>query len=395
MNDNAHCLYADGIHDDTAALQRLLDSGKHTIHIPDGVYLISGSLILHDDTHLILSPGAVIRLADHADCFMLKNDLCGKAGRNRRISVEGGTWDGNNLHQERGKTYEDKPYFMGVVMRFEGIEDLLIRDITVKDPESYAMQIIDADRFTVENISFDFNMLRPNMDGVHVQGPARNGIIRSIRGATNDDLVALNCDDRYDDGYQSTVSQGDIENISIDGLYADNGYTAVRLLSCGSRMQNISIRNIFGTYRFYGVSFTHHGIVPGAPVWFDGITIDNVFCSKHPQLPPVDPKFIEGVDRCYGEGCHDSAIRHAPIIWFAEGITCGSISLSNIHRCEAAVTEAPTIQIDKDVSIERLSAGNLFQRFLNCPEAPLLRSEGCIGRLICPTGEIDPVCHPS
>ncbi len=381
-------LCGDGIHDDTAGLQALLDSGRPTISVPDGVYLISDTLVIHDNTHLLLAHSAVIRLADHACCIMLKNDLCGKDGRNRRIIVEGGLWDGNNDAQERGKLFENKPFFMGVVMRFEGIEHLTVRGVTVRNPESYAIQILDADTFTVEDVTFDYNMHKRNMDGVHVQGPARNGLIRSIRGATNDDLVALNCDDWYDDGYQRTVSQGDIENVVIDGLYADNGYTAVRLLSCGSRMRSISIRNVFGTYRFYGVSFTHHNIVPGAPVWFDGITVDGVCCSKHPQTPPVDPRFIDGVDRYYGKGCHDSAVRHAPIIWFAGGVTCGNVSLSSIHRIEEAETEAPTIQVDKDVRIGRLVLNSVSHRFTNAPEAPLFINNGQIDRLVCPTGDI-------
>ena len=277
---------------------------------------------------------------------------------------------------------------MGVVMRLEGVEELLIRDLTIRNPEAYAMQLKDVDRFTVDNISFDFNMLKKNMDGVHVQGPARNGYIRNIRGATNDDQVALNCDDYYDDGYQRVNSKGDIENIVIDGVYADNGYTGVRLLSCSSVMRNIVVRNIFGTYRFYGVSFTHHNIFPGAPVWFDGVRVENIFCAKHPQTPPVDRRYIDGIDSYYGKGCHDHHIKHAPIIWFAHGVTCGTISISGVHRIEEAVTEAPTIQIDEEVSIERLVISDVMQRFVNCPEIPIFVNRGRIEKLICPTGEL-------
>lgn len=374
-------LYGDGEHDDTAGIQAGLDLRGEVV-IPEGKYCISNSLVVGDDTALILSFGAEIFLADGACCFMLKNEGCGKEKTNRRITVEGGIWNGNNRAQKRGKIHQGKPYFMGPVMRFENVEDLNIRNLTVKDPESYAMQITGADRFTVENISFDFNMLRPNMDGVHIQGRARNGFIRNIKGATNDDLVALNCDDAYDDGNNLGVKQGIIENISIDGLYADNGYTAVRLLSCGSPMKNVSVRNIFGTYRFYGISFTHHNIVPGAPSLFDGISIENVFCSKHPQQPDADRRFIDSVDIPYGKGTHEKSIKFNPVIWFAEGIRCGNVSISGVYRNEEADTEAPTIQIDRNVVIEHLVLNDIHQKFTRCPEIPLIKNAGEVKEML-------------
>ena len=197
--------------DNTEELQQLLDK-RGDVFFKSGVYVISNTLIIHDHTRLTLAHDAVIRLADNACCLMLMNDCCYKTGSNHHIIVEGGRWDGNNVAQTRGKVYADKPYNMGVVMRFENVFDLTVRDLVIKDPESYAMQFRFVDRFTVENITFDYNMEKLNMDGVHVNGPSRNGVIRNIKGATNDDLVALNCDDGYDDGEEFIYTKGNIEN---------------------------------------------------------------------------------------------------------------------------------------------------------------------------------------
>lgn len=363
----------------TLYLQQLLDK-RGDVYVQGGNYTVSDTLKIHDGTHLKLASDAVIKLADGANCVMLQNDLCG-VGVNRNITVEGGVWDGNNQAQTKGKP-EGKPYFMGNLMRFIGIEDLRIANLTVKDPERYAMQIMNADRFTAENITFDYNMLKNCMDGVHVQGKARNGFIKNIKGATNDDLVALNCDDYHDDGENRTCSAGDIENVVIDGVYADVGYTAIRLLSCGSRMRNISIRNVFGSYRLNGISFTHHNIFPGAPVWFDNIDISNVYCTKPPLDTPIEQKFVDGIDNFYGKGCYDKVIKHDPIIWFADGVTCGNVSITNLHRDEYAVTEAPTIQIDNNVKIEKLVLKNIDQRFKNCAEVPLIVNNGNVEKLI-------------
>ena len=367
--------------DNTQVLQEMLDRCGNVV-IPGGCYEISKTLEIHNHTRLILSADTVIRLADQANCNMLMNDCCDIEGTNYNITVEGGTWDGNNAAQTQGEQPDGKRYFFGLIMRFQGVEDLCIRDVRLKDPTRFATQLKEIDRFTVENITFDFNMLERSMDGVHVQGNARNGMIRNIKGATNDDLVALNCEDIYDDGKKRTKTMGDIENIVVDGVFADNGYTAVRLLSCGSRMRNISIRNIFGTYRFYGISFTNHNMFPGAPKWLDNIDISNVYCAKHPQDPPVDRKFIDGVDNAYGVGVHDESIKYSPIIWFEHGTNCGNVSISNVHRDEYAVTEAPTIQIDADVNIERLKLSNITQRFVNCPEVPVFVNNGNVKKLI-------------
>ena len=51
-------LYGDGIHDDTLALQAMLDGcGVVTVDKP-GTYLISKTLLIHSNTRLVLSPGA-------------------------------------------------------------------------------------------------------------------------------------------------------------------------------------------------------------------------------------------------------------------------------------------------------------------------------------------------
>ena len=367
-------LFSDGTRDATEALQKLLD-GRGYIYLPRGKYLISKTLVIRGGTCLSLAPRATIRLADGANCTMIVSD---HSVENHDITIEGGVWDGNCSAQVR--CHEPDRYFYGTAVQLLNTFDLTVRNLTVKDPEAFAIQIADAERFTVENITFDFNMMKPNMDGVHVQGRARNGYIRNIKGATNDDMVALNCDD----GLNGKIYQGDIENIEVDGVFCENGYTAVRLLSCGSKMRNVKISNIFGTYRFYAVSFTHHNIIPGAPVWFDNITVDGIYASKAPQTyeTEYDRNARDSTDEAYGKGTNDWAVRAEPIIWFATGVRCGNVTLRNIHRIEEAVTEAVTIDINENVEIERLYIDDVFQRFVNCPEMPIIRNKGEVKKLI-------------
>jgi polygalacturonase len=99
-------LYGDGIHDDTGAFQALLDNTEGKIEIPDGIYLISKPLKIHDNTNLSLSNKAVMRLADRANCAILENDRLSERGTNRNITINGGIWDGNNENQVRRSVAE-------------------------------------------------------------------------------------------------------------------------------------------------------------------------------------------------------------------------------------------------------------------------------------------------
>lgn len=368
--------------DYTAKLQALLDAAERDIYLTDGIYEISNTLIIHSNTRIRLSDNAVIRLADGAGCTMLKNDMCEKDGYNYNITIEGGIWDGNNENQpKRGKRGDKTPYFIGHIMIMDGVENLKIRDVTYKNPSCYAMQLINIDRFTVENITFDYNFRNVNMDGVHIQGPAKNGYIKNIKGATNDDLVALNCNDCYKTWEKEDVTSGDIENIVIEGLFAENGYTGVRLLSCGNKLRNISIKNIFGTYRFHGISFTHHNIIPGAPVWIDNVDISGVYCSKPPQTEPFDIRPVQSVDGEWGEGVHADGIENCAVILFAKGVKCGNISISHLHRTESAITKAPTIEIEEDATIDNLCLFDISQNFENASGRELIVNNGTVNFL--------------
>ena len=93
-------LIGNGIADDTAAVQALLDKTGE-VYIPGGCYKITRPLIIHDNTHLRLADNAILRLADHVNCSILDNDGLYTRKTNRNITIEGGIWDGNHDNQER------------------------------------------------------------------------------------------------------------------------------------------------------------------------------------------------------------------------------------------------------------------------------------------------------
>ncbi|MBQ3150977.1 MAG: hypothetical protein IJB86_07030 [Clostridia bacterium] len=96
-------IYADGLHDDTKAIQTCLDKMRNggTVYFPDGVYLISSSLIFYSGQWLKFSDNAVLLRSSKSDVitkYMLASysdpDVCGYDGVSD-VVISGGVFDGN------------------------------------------------------------------------------------------------------------------------------------------------------------------------------------------------------------------------------------------------------------------------------------------------------------
>ena len=371
---------ADGQHDDTAGLQAVLDSRASTVYLPasPSAYLISQPLALHSGQALAADRNAVIRLADHAHSHMLTN--ADHERGNDRITVTGGIWDGNNAHQTceyhenrgRWQVSYDPARYLGVLMQFNRVTDLRVAHVTFKDPETFGLQAANLRRFTIEDVTFDYNLLRGNMDGVHLHGNCHQGRITNLKGTTNDDLVALNADD----GSMYEMSRGPITDILVDGIWSEDGYTAVRLLSAGSPVRRVKLANIFGTYRYNVVSFTNHRVHPGEPSTFDDISIEGVFASKSDR----------GTDRQPGE--HVSS--HLSPIWIDAPAVVSSLTIRDYHRTEGALP-ADDIHIEPGATVNSLTLTDVT--LVNRCGSPinLLHNRGEVGNLalanVCATAE--------
>ena len=70
VTDNKN-VFADGVHDDTKALQECIDKVKDggTVYFPDGTYLVSSTLIFYSNQIFKLSDNAVI-LSSYQDCLL-------------------------------------------------------------------------------------------------------------------------------------------------------------------------------------------------------------------------------------------------------------------------------------------------------------------------------------
>lgn len=370
-------LYGDGIHDDTLAIQELLDSGISVVQlpVPQAHYCISAALKIHSNQTLQLGQTTRVLLLPHSDCCMLTN-----AQRDAHdICVVGGIWDYNNLQQagnrlktdpgwwkrvshadgdwEKEVTYDTLNY-TGVIMRFSHVTRLTVRDLTLKDPAAYCLQMAYATYFTVENIFFDQNLGNPsaeNMDGIHIDGGCRFGTIRNVKGTCYDDMVALNTDDCYD---------GPIQDISVDGVYGEHSLRGVRLLSLKNPVKRVSIRNVFGTFYQNAIGITYFYPRRGSRGKMEHISISNVFAAHAPRRPEYNKP---GPYR----------FSH---IWVDKTLDIDSITIDNLH-CREVLGEVPLIKVCADTNIRRLSISNVtYENEVGVP-IPMMINEGNIDSL--------------
>lgn len=230
--------------------------------------------------------------------------------------------------------------YSGLGMLFYVVDGLHISDMTLKDPVTFAIILDTVSNFTVENLVFDFNYGNPiavNMDGVHVDGNCHHGVIRNLKGACYDDMVALNADEGSD---------GPISDIEVSGIHALDSHSAVRLLTVKHRLSNIHIHDIYGTYYQYCIGLTKYYDLSDNTGCFDSISIDHIYASKAVRLP---------VFQQHMKGCENF---HFPMIQIESGTNSNNITIDTFHRCETA-NPIDTVRIDKDAQVNRLVLRNI------------------------------------
>lgn len=369
-------IFGDGVHDDTEGIQAALDSGKSVVYLPPPLkhYLISRTLRMHSEQMLRLDRFTLIRLAPKSDCLMVTNDDHAKG--NRHIALIGGIWDMDNSRQSPNPLVRPLPAgaappkyeadrYLGFCMRFVNVQHFVLRDITFRDPVTFCTQFARLRYFTIDDITFDHHHANPepgfNMDGIHLDGGCRFGRISNIKGRSNDDIIALNADDHETE----SPCFGPIEDITIDGIYADDCHSAVRLLSCGSPVRRITISNVHGTYYQYAVGLTKFFLGRPNPGVFDDVTLRDLHCAKAPRYPSYEKE----KSRVY------------PVIFVQQKVEVGRLSIEHFHRREEAWA-VPGIEIEKGAKVNTLQINHYATNNQMPDPLGAIVNDGVIGTLI-------------
>ena len=340
----------DGVTDDTAAIQALLDEGRSCVYLPPPKdhYLISKTLKIGSGQELRLDRFTRVRLAPQSNCPMLEN-RCYRAGAgtNVFVAVTGGVWDMDNRNQRpnfmqvaelaaAAPKKHDPDFFFGMAIRFCHLENLTVRGVTIRNPSNYGIEFGHVSYVTADDVTFDYregNPFRLNMDGLHFDGHSHHLRLSNIRGSCFDDMVALNANDGM-----CSPEEGPISDVTIDGLYCEYCHSGVRLLSADAPVSHVTIRNIHGNFYISAVWLTHHFQDRPAPGRFDDIVITDVFAGKALPPPEVDCPWRRGLGLVHLQG----------------NSNIGNLVLERIYRDEKTLPSGTLVCDSPDTVIENL-----------------------------------------
>lgn len=189
----------------TAAFQADLDADGQ-LHIParEKPFYLDGPLVLKSGQKITADAKAEIRLKPGSNTCMVRNEhvvtlntkpVPADLPFDTNITIEGGIWttlavsraeSNGNL---RGHSSKESPAFgtHGVIL-LQNVRRVSVKNVTILQSIPFGVHLANAHEFTVENIT----LKEHRRDGVHVNGPSSDGVIRGVRGDSHDDNVALN-----------------------------------------------------------------------------------------------------------------------------------------------------------------------------------------------------------
>lgn len=251
----------DGLTDDAPAIQSALDSGAATVYIPAGTYRIGNTLRVHSDTHILCDGKTRLFLCEkkpkkRGDFLMTNAE---PDSGNRNITVTGGIWDGNYDGKNNNKPADlfAPDAWSGATLNFVGVTGLTLEDLDMRNSTVYYIRMARLSRFTIRNIRFSSEKQAFNQDGLHFGGHVYDGLIENISaspGQTNDDLIALNADDSMIRLENLDLCCGPIEDVVIRNVFAEDCFTAFRMLSVNSPIRRITIENVYTGCRNYAIN---------------------------------------------------------------------------------------------------------------------------------------------
>lgn len=374
--------------DDTAVLQNILDLAPRlgSIHlVMDGAALVNGLNVHSNTTIECLNHNCGFFLADGANRPILRNAHPGDGERaDRNITLAGGVYNGNCLKQVH--TMPDRNFVVGLA--FYGIEDLTVRDVVIRDHRTFALHLANWQWVNLENIRFDLRniMVGQNQDGIHLNGPGRFLSARNICGNTEDDMFAIVAEDAWAKPLSETralgpyIREGDITDVTLDGLVMEDSIQGVRILSRTSRVDRIYIRNVTGTNRDFGfiIDTFHEG---GGN--FGTIVIDNVDVHQHDPVRRAEGWFFATVGGRIENLILRNVVFHdtaddRPMLYVDESADISLLTLDGL-----SVYEKKTRSVESDLikvlgSVEHMSVHNarIFRETNLAPSGSFIHVKG-------------------
>ena len=215
----------------------------------DEAYYIDRPIILDSGMHIKADACATIRLVDGARVCMVRNrNLLGVRGlapgavppsgnRDHDISVTGGTWDHASTTRNHEDVREDAAnptlHKAWGMFLFLNVDSVSLTGLRIMRSPAYAFLVGNGENVLFRDITYEECF----SDGVHIQGPTRNIVIKDMAGVTGDDFFALN-------SYREEVSEGPIDQVWVKGLRMEGGHRGMRLLSSNGFLADYPVSNV-------------------------------------------------------------------------------------------------------------------------------------------------------
>jgi polygalacturonase len=231
----------------TQALQQAIDdcskTGGGRVVVPTGSYKI-GSIILKSNVHLYLEHGATIYgSTDLKDYLPVKPDYVSLrtqvktiqliyANRVKNVVISGyGTIDGRGRAFKK-LTWNDEGITRPHLLRFVESEDVVIKDITLKNSGCWMQHYLACDRLKIEGIKV-FNRNNYNNDALDLDG-CHEVVVQGMIADSDDDGITL-----------KSTSPRLCENIRISDCVVSSHCNAVKLgTETNGGFRNINISGI-------------------------------------------------------------------------------------------------------------------------------------------------------
>lgn len=296
-------VYTGGGEDDTAAIQAVLDEAKDenvgVYLIMDGAARISQLKLYSNTTIECMSKDCGFFQTEWMNRCMITTALWDYHQiKTRNITLLGGTYHQNGQNQEhdcpcvlhttkRDKLNEYNNHYTHAI-EFYGVENVLLRDLTVRDFRCYAVMIGCFKNVTIDQVWLDLPYgTRGNQDGFHFWGPGQFLNVLHSGGKVGDDVINV--------GPDEGDKESSITDVLIDGIFMDDGEQAVRLLTRGTgRLDRVTIRNISGSYRSYGF-YIDPWFVDDTMGNFGNIFIENVDLKANKNTYTYHPPILFNV----------------------------------------------------------------------------------------------------
>lgn len=214
------------------------------VYIPyfENPIYIDKPIVLRSNNTLKVHPKTEIRLRPYTNTCMIRNEniVSGKDGivnsiPDENIEIQGGIWTtlangqiGRNGNIRGNADQDASVYAAHGVILLHNVKKIKVSYLTIKESAAFGIHIGNGEGFLIENIYFIDN----RRDGVHINGPAKNGIIRNIEGNTGDDIIAINAWDWKD----YSISFGSITDILVENVSAYSN--EIRLLAGEKKFDN-------------------------------------------------------------------------------------------------------------------------------------------------------------